>query len=61
MKTFKTTGTVFNVYDMEGNVVGYKVGREGMKPIRLARCIDEYLSPGNKIHIDTHGNPWVQK
>jgi hypothetical protein len=61
MKTFTTTGAVFNVYDIDDNVVGYKVGREGMKPIRLARCIDEYLSQGHHIHIDNHGNPWVKR
>ena len=59
MKYFKTTGEVKVVNREDGSVKNYYVGREGGRPLYLKTYISTYSDPGNMVHIDNHGRPWV--
>jgi len=58
---FKTTGQIEPVYDEDGAVKAYYVGRKNRGRIYLSRLIEEYMVPGNTVAIDRWGSPWVKK
>jgi ABC-type antimicrobial peptide transport system permease subunit len=58
---FKTTGHVEPVYDEDGIVKAYYVGRKDRGRIYLSRLIEEYMVAGNTVAIDRWGSPWVKK
>lgn len=59
--TFITAGDVRREYGPDGSTTCYYVSRQNAEPIRLQKVISEYYAPGNRIFIDRHGSPWVQK
>jgi hypothetical protein len=59
--TFITSGETYPIFSEQGDVVAYKVGREGKGSIHLTKTISEYNEPGHRIVIDAWGSPWVKK
>lgn len=59
--TFVTAGTVDPVYDDDGKIRYYNVGRKDMGTICLTYLLEEYYTAGIHVIIDGWGSPWIKK